>query len=275
MAESGSCPPPEERPVGLVFQEGALFPHLSVADNIAFGLPDRGLAKDSVALLLKQIGLEGYSHRYPDELSGGQRQRVALARALAPNPRVILMDEPFTAVDIVRRRALREETRKLLTARDAITVIVTHDPQEALHIADHIVVMDEGEVLQAASPKTIVENPASITVAMMFGHGQRIKAYKQDNGLKNPFGLWSLSAFHEAPVDETCSLVVRPDALKAMKGGTSGVIVDIRYAETGLSHLVESPSGEQLWVANTALEPFELGDPVTLQPKPGAVFIFA
>jgi iron(III) transport system ATP-binding protein len=144
--------PPERRRVGMVFQDYALFPHLDVARNIAFGVPrgpDRGRR---IVEALRLVGLDGYQERMPHELSGGQQQRVALARALAPRPDLLLLDEPFSNLDAALRAQVRGEVRQILAAADATAIMVTHDQEEALSLADQVAVMQEGTVVQVASP---------------------------------------------------------------------------------------------------------------------------
>jgi len=166
LADSHTNPPPEDRPVGLVFQDGALFPHMTIAKNIGFGLPKS--EQSAVEGWLELVGLPGLGGRYPHELSGGQQQRAALARAMAPGPQALLMDEPFASVDIVRRRKLRRECRELLRKRGATVLLVTHDPEEALDIADKIAVMDAGMILQFGTPEELRTAPASDDVAAFF-----------------------------------------------------------------------------------------------------------
>ena len=150
--------PPEERSVGMVFQEGALFPHMTVADNIAFGLPKKG-AYENALQWLSRVGLPDFADRYPESLSGGQRQRVALARALAPEPRVLLFDEPYANLDVPFRRALREDARQIIRQTDSIGLLVTHDPDEVLTVADHVVVLDSGGIVDVGPPKDYSTHP--------------------------------------------------------------------------------------------------------------------
>lgn len=166
LADGGRNPPPEDRPVGLVFQDGALFPHMTVAQNVGFGLqkPEAG----AVEGWLELVGLRGLGGRYPHELSGGQQQRAALARAMAPQPQALLMDEPFASVDIVLRRKLRRECRDLLRGRGATVLLVTHDPEEAMDVADHIAVMEAGRIVQSGTPQELRSAPASGAVAAFF-----------------------------------------------------------------------------------------------------------
>ncbi|MDE2919651.1 MAG: ABC transporter ATP-binding protein [Chloroflexota bacterium] len=161
--------PPERRQVGLVFQEYALFPHLSVEDNVAFGLPRGSDQAARVEDMLGQVGLVGLGTRMPHELSGGQQQRVALARALAPGPRLIMLDEPFSNLDPALRDGVRREVRRVLRAAEATAIIVTHDQEEALSLADEVAVMMDGRILQQAPPAELYRRPASRRVAEFVG----------------------------------------------------------------------------------------------------------
>ena len=159
--------PPEKRRVGIVPQEGALFPHLSVAANVGFGLPRGSGSRIDHALRL--VGMADRAGARPQELSGGQQQRVALARALAPQPDVILLDEPFSSLDAALRADLRTEVAELLRSAGSTAVLVTHDQEEALSIADHVAVMRDGRVVQAGSPGEVYDTPADLGVARFLG----------------------------------------------------------------------------------------------------------
>ncbi|MEZ5303355.1 MAG: ABC transporter ATP-binding protein [Verrucomicrobiales bacterium] len=157
VAAPGVWVPPERRGLGFVFQEAALFPHMSVAKNVAYGLR-RGSGREArVAECLDLVGLAGFGQRYPAELSGGERQRVALARALAPSPRALLLDEPFSNLDPERRLHLRGEVQKILRAVGITAVIVTHDTEDALAIADRIAILREGHLAQQDRPATFTK----------------------------------------------------------------------------------------------------------------------
>ena len=162
VAGKGSWLPPERRGVGMVFQDYALFPHLNAWRNACFGLPG-GQDKNGnrVSWLFDLLGLEGLEQRYPHQLSGGQRQRLALARALAPSPQVVLLDEPFSSLDVEVRLRLRSELSSVLQACEASGVIVTHDPGEALAICDRVAVMKDGLLHQCATPQEIVRQPST------------------------------------------------------------------------------------------------------------------
>jgi iron(III) transport system ATP-binding protein len=162
---------PERRRVGIVPQEGALFPHLDVASNVSFGLrgSSRVDSRARVAEMLELVGLGGFERRRPDELSGGQQQRVALARALAPGPALVLLDEPFAALDSTLRTTLRAEVAAMLSHTGTTTVLVTHDQTEALTMADSIAVMRNGEIVQSGSPQAVYSFPVDIETAGFLG----------------------------------------------------------------------------------------------------------
>ncbi|MDX1659908.1 MAG: ABC transporter ATP-binding protein [Nitriliruptorales bacterium] len=169
---------PEARRVGMVFQDYALFPHLTVAKNVAYGLHqlDEDTRRSRVAEVLEVVGLTGLEGRLPSELSGGQQQRVALARALAPGPRLVLLDEPFSNLDASLRASVREDVRRILEEADATAVFVTHDQEEALSLADEVAVMKSGRVHQIASPSVLYSSPATRFVAEFVGDADVIPA---------------------------------------------------------------------------------------------------
>ena len=165
--------PTERRSIGFVFQDYLLFPHLNVLDNVAFGLRSRGgssqAAVDSARRWLEQVGLQSYARSKPSELSGGQRQRVALARALAPNPRLLLLDEPLAALDVTTRAEVRRDLKRHLDSFAGVRLVVTHDPLEAMALADRLVVMERGHLVQTGTPAEVTERPRSQYVADLVG----------------------------------------------------------------------------------------------------------
>ena len=165
--------PPQERPFGYVFQDYVLFPHLSIFENVAFGLRAqhmaRSIIRERVGQALEQVQLGGLEHRRPGQISGGQQQRVALARALVLQPRLLLLDEPLSALDIQTRRETRQELRRLLAQAGITTILVTHDYLDALVFGQHIVVLDQGQVLQQGSQQDLMERPHSSYVAELVG----------------------------------------------------------------------------------------------------------
>ena len=189
VAGDGPFVPPEERGVGLVFQDAALFPHLRVADNVAFGLPRGGDRSRRVEELLGLVDLGGLAQRYPHELSGGQQQRVALARALAPRPRAVLFDEAFANLDSNLRVRVREQTVEVLRASGAAGVFVTHDQAEALALGDRVAVLSAGRLQQVAEPAEAFHRPANRFVATFLGEADFLPGTSDGAGVRTELGL--------------------------------------------------------------------------------------
>jgi molybdate transport system ATP-binding protein len=172
-AAKGKYVPTEDRSIGVVFQDYLLFPHLSVLDNVAFGLRSRGMrpaeASSKAAHWVDRVGLSAYIQDKPDALSGGQRQRVALARALAPDPRLLLLDEPLAALDVTTRAEVRRDLKRHLASFPGLRLVVTHDPLEAAMLADRLVVMENGRLVQTGTPAEVTERPRSQYVADLVG----------------------------------------------------------------------------------------------------------
>jgi len=171
LSDPGNMLPPEKRHVGMVFQDYALFPHLTVWKNVAFGLhgKEKASINDQVSQLLTLVRLSDHADKYPHQLSGGQQQRVALARALAPDPRLLLMDEPFSNLDTEMRRSLSQEVRQILIERQISAILVTHDQDEAFTVADVTGVMLEGNLQQWGNAQELMQNPANDFVASFLG----------------------------------------------------------------------------------------------------------
>ena len=157
---------PEKRNIGMVFQEYALFPHFTVFDNVAFGIS--GNKKERVAEVLDLVALKGFEKRFPHELSGGQQQRVALARALAPKPELLILDEPFSNLDVILRQQLRSDIKKILKKTNTTAIFVTHDIKDALKISDEILVLQKGNLLQYGNTEEIFKNPNCEYVSLLF-----------------------------------------------------------------------------------------------------------
>ena len=210
--------PPETRRVGMVFQDYALFPHMTVARNVAYGLP-RGDRGPRVGEVLELVGLVGLEDRMPNELSGGQQQRVALARALAPEPEVILLDEPFSNLDASLRDRVRRELRAILTEARTTAVFVTHDQEEALATSDIVAVMRDGRVLQADTPGHLYSNPADPWVAGFLGDADVFDSEVRDGRVETPVGSF------ETDLHGSVSVIVRPENVQISLGETPNAVV--------------------------------------------------
>jgi iron(III) transport system ATP-binding protein len=180
---------PEQRAIGFVPQEGALFPHLDVAANVGFGLPRSQRRGGRVEELLALVDLDGLGERFPHQLSGGQQQRVALARALAPEPGLVLLDEPFDALDAGLRAQVRGEVREALRAAGATALLVTHDQEEALSLADTVAVMRGGRIVQATDPQTLYRDPVDADVARFVGEAVLLEGRQNGDGVVTSLGL--------------------------------------------------------------------------------------
>ncbi len=247
LADDRRSPPPEARPVGLVFQDGALFPHMTIAQNVAFGLHKARQAEADG--WLAKVGLAGMGARYPHELSGGQQQRAALARAMAPEPAVLLMDEPFASVDIVLRRRLRRDCRILLREAGATVVLVTHDPAEALDIADRIAVMEAGRIVQFGTPEDLHYAPVNAAVGAIFSGAQVIAGVSRDGLLDTDFGLWPLaSLIGDLPDARMLDLLVQADRLVPVADKRGCRVRDVHLLGPITRVLLEAADGMRITV---------------------------
>ncbi|ASK33005.1 ABC transporter ATP-binding protein (plasmid) [Alcanivorax sp. N3-2A] len=216
MLGAGEPVPPEQRRVGMVFQDMALFPHLDVAANIAFGLPRerRSQRRQRVAELLERVGLPGLGRRYPHQLSGGQQQRVALARAMAPRPRLLLLDEPFSALDAELREQISADVRAILRDQGSTALMVTHDQQEAFAMADRLGVMRQGRIQQWDTPARLYQRPANRFVAEFLGRGRFLRARLSHPGQAELDGASvPVTAVHDARPGDPVEVLIRPEDL--------------------------------------------------------------
>ena len=269
--------PPERRRIGLVFQDYALFPHLSVLDNVRFGLPDRR-GPDSRALAeaaLARVGLARHAGSHPHMLSGGEQQRVALARALAPQPRVLLMDEPFSNLDRRLRDQVRDDTMALLRESGTTAVVVTHDPEEALRIADRIVLMHAGRVAQEGSPEVLYHQPASLFAARFFSDLNRIPGQRDARGIATALGLFPATG----PADAASDIYLRPQDIHLVPAAdddtTAGQITRRVFLGHGQALHVRVPGlPDDLLLWHAGGHAPATGDSVHLRPDRARAFRF-
>lgn len=234
---SGVSVAPERRQIGFVPQEGALFPHLSVEANIGFGLrrgPDRA---SRIAECLALVGLKGCERARPHEISGGQQQRVALARALAPRPSLVVLDEPFSSLDAGLRVQVRDDVCALLRAANATVVLVTHDQQEALSVADQVAVLLHGRIAQSADPLTVYRDPVNLDVATFVGDALVIKAERHNQTASSALGRLDLRNTSNLP--DSVLAVIRPEQIRIVDGPGSVVARVTKITFIGHDALVE------------------------------------
>jgi len=263
--------PAERRRIGLVFQDYALFPHLTVARNVGYGVRDRGRRRDRVREMLELVGLADVANRLPHELSGGQQQRVALGRALAPDPAIVLLDEPFSNLDAALRARVRGEVRSILARAGATSVFVTHDQEEALAISDRIAVMRAGRVLQLDEPAALYAGPVDRFVAGFVGDADLLRGSATRGTVATALG--SLRAFEGAP-DGEVEVVLRPEHIRLrLDGSGDGVVREITYF--GHDQLVEVglPGGARVRSRMGPGKVFHPGDRVSVAVA-GPVMVF-
>lgn len=229
IAGEGIDLPPEQRAIGMLFQDNALFPHLNALQNVAFGL--RGMRRadqEKKALaLLRDLELEEFAQSYPYQLSGGQQQRVALARALAPEPRLLLLDEPFTALDSNLRAQIRQQTAQLLRRNAVTAILVTHDPEEAMLLADRIAVMRQGWIEQIGTAQELYDHPQNAFVAGIFGDINRLKGVIQDGKAITLLGAVPAKQYAEGA---KVQVLFRPTALQLCEMGEGLPPVEVMAA---------------------------------------------
>ena len=222
--------PPESRSVGLMFQDFALFPHLTILDNVAFGLKalPGGEAHREALSVLARFGLERYAHDYPHILSGGQQQRVALARAIVPRPAVMLMDEPFSGLDVQLRDSVQEETLALLRETRATSMIVTHHPEEAMRLGDRIAVMHAGRIVQQGRAEDLYHRPVALFVARMFSEINEVQGRVRSGAIATPAGRLPAPGFADG---DDVILCIRERGIKVSKAGEglAGRVLDVKF----------------------------------------------
>jgi iron(III) transport system ATP-binding protein len=239
----GQFVPPEQRSVGMVFQEYALFPHLNVGANVAYGIPKGVNRKERVHQILSLVGLAEMEQRMPHELSGGQQQRVALARALAPQPHLILLDEPFSNLDAGLRSQVRAEVRQILRQAQATAIFVTHDQEEALSLADEVAVMFEGRIVQTDTPQKLYRRPINKQVALFLGGANFLPGQAGQGQVVCELGRLPTTSIHTGPVE----VMLRPeDLLLIAQADSPAEIIEREYFGHDQLLKVRLPSGLQL-----------------------------
>lgn len=252
VARPGFSVPPEHRRVGLMFQDFALFPHLKVIDNVAFGVRDGDkAAKRRAAMdLLTRLGVEGYAGDFPHILSGGEQQRVALARALAPHPVVMLLDEPFSGLDRRLRDQVRNDTLDVLRELSVATLLVTHDSEEAMLMADRIALMQAGVIVQSGTAEELYNRPESAFAVSFFGEVNTIEGTARGGSVATPLGAL------DAPFQDGCRVrvFVRPEGLQLEAAAAPGESVEAGRNEAEIieSHLLGPASLVRLRLAGAA-----------------------
>lgn len=234
--------PAEARGVGMVFQDYALFPHLNVSQNILFGLNPKNKAGNQarVAELLRVTELQPYAERYPHELSGGQQQRVALARALAPRPPVVLLDEAFNGLDPELRPQMRKEVASVLRQMKTAAVLVTHDQEEALGMADKVAVIRNGELQQLGTPEDVYHSPATVFVASFVGHADFIPGVVANQHVQTEFGEFPCGTrVASGPVQ----VMIRHEAVNAKSGGLLATVEEREFLGGEILYRLRLPSG--------------------------------
>jgi iron(III) transport system ATP-binding protein len=279
VSRPGLVVPPERRHVGMVFQDFALFPHMTVRQNIIFGLAHWSAAwrRARLAEMLQLVGLEDAAGRYPHELSGGQQQRVALARALAPNPQILLLDEPFSNLDIAFRQQLREEIQTILQQAGITTVLVTHDQEEALSLANTLAVIERGRIAQLATPDEVIQHPSTPFVAQFLALGQLLAGELHDHCLVTEVGPVPLTSVPALPADcRQVEVLIRPECVQLSddRRGIPAQVLQASFHGTRKLYTLRLPSGtllRALFPRGMVLKPGEQVR-VTLQPAELVVF---
>jgi iron(III) transport system ATP-binding protein len=270
LSAPGVFIPPERRAIGMVFQDWALFPHLTVAANVAYGLPRSQRHAGRVEEALRMVGLRGFDARMPGTLSGGQQQRVALARALAPRPRVLLLDEPFSNLDASLRSQVRGDLHRLLAELAVTTLFVTHDQDEAFMLGDAVAVMRDGEVVQIAPAVEVYRRPVSPWVASFVGEANILDGEGYGDAASTALGAVPLAGRWEGLL----SVLVRPEDIQLEPDG-SGVVLDVEYhghdtvtvvAISGMSLRVRQP-GAPRFARGSSVAVAHRGPPTAAWPR--------
>ena len=279
ISNTGSITPPEQRNIGMVFQDHALFPHISIADNVGFGLKDLSKAdkQERVSTLLDLVGMREHESKYPHELSGGQSQRVALARAIAPRPRLLLMDEPFSNLDTELRESLGYEVRSLLKELGITAIMVTHDQGDAFALGDKIGVISQGKLMQWGSSFRLYHAPQSRFVANFIGSGVFIAGQLLgDNSVKTQFAELNGEVINVDNQDKDVDILIRPDDVKVdNNSAVKGKITRKAFKGAQTLYTIETSNGDSLMSLVSSHDDYELGDTVGVSVNADHLVCFA
>ena len=269
---------PERRHIGMVFQDFALFPHLDVAGNIAFGLKGLGRREQNrrVGELLELFGLPRYEKRMPHSLSGGEQQRVVLARAMAPRPKLLLMDEAFSNLDVELRLAIVPEVRRILKHENMSAILVTHDQAEAFGLADRVGVMREGRIHQWDGPHALYHRPATKFVAQFVGEGELIPATAIDGTrLRSVLGTHDVHDEHGIEQGRSVEILVRPDDIyHDHTSDFTGEIVEISFRGSHFQYQVRLEGGQRVYCLAASYHKHAIGDRIGLVPRVESLVVF-
>jgi iron(III) transport system ATP-binding protein len=260
----------DKRRIGMVFQDYALFPHLSVESNVAFGLSrrERDEREALTRRTLELVGLQHRAERYPHELSGGERQRVALARALAPEPQVVLLDEPFSNLDASLRAGLRREVELILRDAGATAILVTHDQEEALSLADRLAVMRQGQIVQVGAPEAVYGRPASRWAAQFVGEVNVLAGVAHGSNVETELGVFDLPQ----PASGSVHVAVRPEQLELRDDDHGNAeVLEREFRGHDVLYRLRHEGGRTVLVQLPSLELHDVGSRVFVRPASSAV----
>jgi len=269
VAGDGTWVSPERRRIGMVFQDYALFPHLTVERNVGFGVP-RGAGADTQRAL-ELVGLQHKADRHPHELSGGERQRVALARALAPGPEIVLLDEPFSNLDATLRADLRREVELILRDAGTSAILVTHDQEEALSLADRLALMREGRIVQVGAPEEVYAQPSERWAAQFVGEVNVLPGVLRGDAVHTEIGSFDLASPAGGDAQGSVHVAVRPEQLEFRQGREPNAeVVEREFRGHDVLYRLRHRAGRTLLVQLPSLELYEPGQRVYVRPAESA-----